>query len=395
MTSITVSVVEATRSHPQVGIVTLGTSERNALGVDEGDPIVAEGIKPTVVTVVAQPQAADEPVAGLDWLARRNAGAPHGTEVTLQTLTVGQAEDAHPTSVNTHCDAATAADMLVASDTDSPVVTDGDLLYLAPTQLAAEDDRGLVFEVEAIEPSSPARVTGDTRLTVEPNQLIKGERGILSPGDRAYLACRRYLEASSSEEKTSTRDHSEVRERIRERVTRSLADFGQLLRHLSDEDLEEIFDDEEYAIRSAVQDALVFLLLGLEANGDDLAFRSSEAISHAHFAHGRHATVDIDVVTEDFPPGEVLLERFQEDGLAGFTHSSAYDQLLRDPSIDPETLVAAHQSADWTADEAELKPEDFHLEKLLPELQARSLPAATLLNVEVSQESGTETDTDR
>lgn len=132
-------------------------------------------------------------------------------------------------------------------------------------------------------------------------------RGILSPADRQFL--RGEKELSDSAERNA-------RQRIRERVHASLADFELLWTFLSERDLQLLFDpdseEERRNLRSWSHYAIAFIRLGLWTNQDPHPDRIADALEQAAFAADQLADAEVDLETEPAPEGDLLLATMQD-----------------------------------------------------------------------------------
>ncbi|SDZ92501.1 hypothetical protein SAMN04488065_1253 [Haloplanus vescus] len=211
------------------------------------------------------------------------------------------------------------------------------------------------------------------------SQLDERPRGILTPDDRQYLRGEKDL--SDSAERNA-------RQRIRDRIQESLADFELLWTCLPERDLHLLFapDDQQahQKLRSSAHYAIAFLRLGLWTNEDLHPDRIADAIEQAAFAAGKLAHADVQLDTEPAPEGDLLLaamrdknnriaeirDRVEEDDLEPSreaalrqeAHREAtflyhlFEKGLVDPSVDPEALAAIDlfgQESDIAADAVE------------------------------------------
>lgn len=202
-------------------------------------------------------------------------------------------------------------------------------------------------------------------------------RGILSPADRAYL--RGEKELSQSAERNT-------RQRIRERIRAGVSDFELLWGLLADRDLEQVFypDDEEerQAIRSAAQQSLSFMLLGLWTNRDPHEGRLENAIEQAAFANDWLTSADVEIDTEKAPNGDLLLaklrhkeerieelkERIKHENLSDSERSKLKEEVQKEAALeyylfekgfsDPTVDAEKFASIEVLGEKLDLRPED-------------------------------------
>ena len=166
-------------------------------------------------------------------------------------------------------------------------------------------------------------------------------RGILSAADRRFLR-------DPSEQKSSAA-RSQRRKAVRERVHASLRDFVILLRHLPDEQREQIFREEgvgekiNIGVRNSAIEGLAFLYLGLgditERDKDgQFANAIEKAIGAAHASRGDALeSVNVSIEVEH---GGALGDQYDLDELS----AAELEQRIRMDLIDPKDLVEAIKS---------------------------------------------------
>jgi len=220
-------------------------------------------------------------------------------------------------------------------------------------------------------------------VSKEPHDESPSERprGILTPSDREFLSGQTELSDSA---------RRNARQRIRERVQASMADFELLWQCLSDRDLELIFhpdeDEEQERMRSRAQDAVSFIRLGMWINQDPHPKRLGDSIEQAAFAAGYASSASVSLNLERLPDGSLLLaklkqkiqtvdtlrERLENDELGEKSESDVIEELeqeksylyyyfeksLYDPKIDPESLLKL-----GLFEEEQLEPEDIERER--------------------------------
>ncbi|WP_232686578.1 hypothetical protein [Halobacterium zhouii] len=158
------------------------------------------------------------------------------------------------------------------------------------------------------------------------------DRGVLSAADREYLRGDRELASVQAERN--------ARARIRDRIYDALLDFEVLVEHLSERDLELVFEkrtaeaDGTEAFDALVS-AVAFLYRGLGRTDLDFETVLREGVNLAEAADDRGATVSLDV-THHALDADHLRQKLAEDESLSLTEI-AY--LYESDDVTPEELA--------------------------------------------------------
>ncbi|WP_436903532.1 hypothetical protein [Halovenus halobia] len=154
--------------------------------------------------------------------------------------------------------------------------------------------------------------------------------GMLSHTERQFL----FGELSTEEDNLP----EDLYQQIRKRLEISLIDFKALYCGLRDEDIQAVFDDETGQVTAApFHDILVLLFYSMLQTDRQPEAHIERALKHAYAAINKHASTQLDVVTEPFLPPERRLEAFAEDGLSRVS-MDALEQLYYDELVPPEAF---------------------------------------------------------
>lgn len=155
---------------------------------------------------------------------------------------------------------------------------------------------------------------------------------------------------------TDLDEHSELRERLRTRLTETLQDFTLLYPTLPADDLEAVFtgDDTETlsSTRAATQDGLALLILGMLYGDDMIETRLRDAVQNAGISYGEEINVTLDLRRGPLPTIEQFAAQLEDNELTDQTFA-LFEHFLSDPDIDPGVLddVASKLDLDITPEE--------------------------------------------
>lgn len=153
-------------------------------------------------------------------------------------------------------------------------------------------------------------------------------------------------------------ERNAIREYVRDRLQATLEDVTLLYPTLRDTDIEAVFcpedDGELSTIRTATQNALGLLVLGMLVNDDLLETRLSDAIRYAGLANDEEVSVDLEIRRGPLPTLEQCQARFEDEGLTEET-LTLYEQFTWNADTDPERVAAAGQRLGMEATIAEVR----------------------------------------
>lgn len=136
---------------------------------------------------------------------------------------------------------------------------------------------------------------------------------------------------------------AELRARIRERLTDTLRDFSVLYPTLPAADLDAIFnpaDDIERAeVRSATQDGLALLVLGMLLGDDDVELRVREAIVNAGHSFDEDIHASLELRRGPLPTLEQFAAEVDDEGLTEHTYP-LFEYFLQRPETDSGSIEA-------------------------------------------------------
>ncbi|MDS0243648.1 MULTISPECIES: hypothetical protein [unclassified Haloferax] len=365
MTSHSVEVeIQVDKYDTDGSTVALPDSVAAELGVTGTETLRVEGRTSTVVRKTPGTTPGDAAV--LSSIASMNAGVSDGDSVTLDSVDPPLGESVTLTPFNE--DARVVGEAL--SEDPSPVVerivSNGD--YITVDVEGAEET--VYFGVYTANPEPCIQFGSDTNIELVRPEPDDRPRSILTPEERVQL--------------THPSLCVESFDAITERLEQALCDLQILARQLPDEALCRVFGrvgEDGYETRSAVQDALSLLYLGLQGNGDDVEARFAEAIRRAEYTHDIDAHVTVDVVREDVLPTDVALQRLQEHGLTDPTAFAEYERVKRNSSVRPGEVIQALEETDETP----LTAFGIEMERASATYGERVFPFASIMDVTTAE----------
>jgi hypothetical protein len=183
----------------------------------------------------------------------------------------------------------------------------------------------------------------------------------------------------------------ELRARIRERLAETLRDFSLLCPALPRADLEAVFspDDilEAVEVRSATQDGLALLVLGMLLGNDRIRLRLNDAIINAGLSYGEDIDVSLDLGRTSLPTLEQFAGQAHDEGVTEDTHR-LLEHFIAQADTDPDAIEAT--AADLGLDVSSEETEQMY-NFLASYPRAPQTPAADL---SVTEQSGKYEDSD-
>jgi len=155
---------------------------------------------------------------------------------------------------------------------------------------------------------------------------------------------------------TDLDEHSELRERLRTRLTETVHDFTVLYPTLPADDLAAVFAsdaaDDLAPIRTGTQDGLALLVLGMLLGDDMIELRLRDAIQHAGLSYGEDIDVMLELRRGPLPTLEQFAAQLDDDGLTEQTWP-LFEYFLHQPETDPDELehIASQLHLNLTPDE--------------------------------------------
>ncbi|WP_302080573.1 hypothetical protein [Salinibaculum rarum] len=132
-------------------------------------------------------------------------------------------------------------------------------------------------------------------------------------------------------------EHSELRQRLRTRLTETLQDFSVLYPTLPADDLADVFTGEDCErlapIRTGTQDVLALLMLGMLFSDDIIDTRFRDAIQNAGLSYGEDIDVTVSLRRGLLPTIEQFAAQLDEEGLTGHTFA-LFESFLYQPDTD-------------------------------------------------------------
>jgi hypothetical protein len=176
-----------------------------------------------------------------------------------------------------------------------------------------------------------------------------------SPANPAGLLTDTETEVLTDPE-TDAEELTDLRARVRTRLTETLQDLTVLYPTLPDEDLETVFDPadekDQSIIRAATQDGLALLMLGMFHGNDMVEMRVRDALVNAGISYGEEVDVTLNLRRGPLPTLEQFAAQIDADGPTERT-LPLFEYLLGQPDADLDTLdeVASDLQMDITAAE--------------------------------------------
>jgi hypothetical protein len=152
---------------------------------------------------------------------------------------------------------------------------------------------------------------------------------------------------------TDLDEHSELRERLRTRLTETVHDFSVLYPTMPAEDLAAVFaNDDPVSIRTGTQDGLALLVLGMLVGDDMIEMRLRDAIQNAGLSYGEDIDVTLALRRGPLPTLEQFAAQLDDEGLTEQTWP-LFEYFLHQPETDSEELehIASKLDIDVTPDE--------------------------------------------
>jgi len=155
---------------------------------------------------------------------------------------------------------------------------------------------------------------------------------------------------------TDLDEHSELRERLRTRLTETVHDFTVLYPTLPDDDLAAVFasdaDEDLTQIRSGTQAGLALLILGMLLGDDMIEMRLRDAIQNAGLSYGEEIDVTLELRRGPLPTIEQFAAKLDDDGLTEQTFA-LFEYFLHHPETDTDDLehIASKLHIDLTPEE--------------------------------------------
>ncbi|WP_049907369.1 hypothetical protein [Haloferax elongans] len=345
--------------------ITLPGSTAAELGVTGTEVLRIEGRTPTIVRKT--PGTTPEDTAVVSGIASLNANVNDGHTVTL---TLVDLPTAGAVTLNPLNEEARVVGEALGSDptpVSEMVVSEGDYIALD----TSSEGNTAYFVVYAVKPDPWVQFGSDTNIDLVQPEPDDRPRSILTPKERVQLTHPSLVVESFDD--------------ITVRLEQALLDLQVLATHLPDKALRSVFardDDDGYAVRSAVQDALSLLYLGLQENNDDVEARFAEAVRRAEYTHDVDAHVSLDVVREDTLPADVALQRIDEHGLTYSTALADYERVERDPSVPPGDVIRVLEGTY----EAPPTAFELELERAFATYGERLFPPASVVDVTTPEE---------
>jgi hypothetical protein len=157
---------------------------------------------------------------------------------------------------------------------------------------------------------------------------------------------------------TDTEELTDLRARVRTRLTDTLRDLIVLYPTLPDEDLDTVFnpadETDQSTIRAATQDGLALLILGMFHGDDMVEMRVRDALVNAGVSYGEEIDVTLKLRRGPLPTLEQFAAQVDSDGPTEQT-LLLFEYFLGQPDADMDTLeeIASDLQMDITAAERE------------------------------------------
>jgi hypothetical protein len=183
----------------------------------------------------------------------------------------------------------------------------------------------------------------------------------------------------------------ELRARIRERLAETLRDFSLLYPTLPRADLEAVFSPDDALkaaeVRSATQDGLALLVLGMFLGDDRIRLRLNDAIVNAGLSYGEDIDVSLDLRRTSLPTLEQFAGQAHDEGVTEHTHR-LLEHFIAQADTDPDAIesIAAYLGLDLSSEETE-QMHNF----LAPYPRA---PQTSATDLSVTKQSGNDEDSD-
>jgi len=136
---------------------------------------------------------------------------------------------------------------------------------------------------------------------------------------------------------------TELRARVRTRLTETLLDLSVLYPTLPAEDIDTVFNPtdagEQATVRAATQDGLALLILGMLHGDDMVEMRLRDALVNAGVSYGEDIDATVELRRGPLPTLEQFAARVDEEGLTEQT-ISLFEYFLGQPDADLNTLDA-------------------------------------------------------
>lgn len=174
-----------------------------------------------------------------------------------------------------------------------------------------------------------------------------------SPANPAGLLTDTEAEVLTDPE-TDAEELTDLRSRVRTRLTETLQDLTVLYPTLPDEDLETVFDPadekDQSIIRAATQDGLALLILGMFHGNDMIEMRVRDALVNAGVSYGEEVDVTLSLRRGPLPTLEQFAAQIDADGPTKGT-LPLFEYFLSQPDADFDTLdeIASDLQMDITA----------------------------------------------
>jgi hypothetical protein len=153
---------------------------------------------------------------------------------------------------------------------------------------------------------------------------------------------------------TDVKELTDLRARVRTRLTETLRDLTVLYPTLPDEDLDTVFnpadETDQSTIRAATQDGLALLILGMLHGDDMVEMRVRDAFVNAGVSYGEEIDVTLKLRRSPLPTLEQFAAQVDSDGPTEQT-LPLFEYFLGQPDADMDTLeeIASDLQIDITA----------------------------------------------
>lgn len=153
---------------------------------------------------------------------------------------------------------------------------------------------------------------------------------------------------------TDVKELTDLRARVRTRLTETLRDLTVLYPTLPDEDLDTVFNSadetDQSTIRTATQDGLALLILGMLHGDDMVEIRVRDAFVNAGVSYGEEIDVTLKLRRSPLPTLEQFAAQVDSDGPTEQT-LPLFEYFLGQPDADMDTLeeIASDLQIDITA----------------------------------------------
>jgi hypothetical protein len=153
---------------------------------------------------------------------------------------------------------------------------------------------------------------------------------------------------------TDVEELTDLRARVRTRLTETLRDLTVLYPTLPDEDLDTVFnpadETDQSTIRAATQDGLALLILGMFHGDDMVEMRIRDALVNAGVSYGEEIDVTLKLRRGPLPTLEQFAAQVDSDGPTEQT-LPLFEYFLGQPDADFHTLedIASELQMDITA----------------------------------------------